>query len=288
MMEDCADRCSGAVALSLCRQSSRCKISDVRVGLSSVGWILGLSALGCAPILAPAAQGIEMGIPPALECMYSKMGAEAVAKSSMLSASYSGNVPAGTIETFSGESKYALTFSVASSPALLSSPDIDSGPGSLQPGTSVYSFTSPKAAAAPRTIYWAASFTLTPEGCEGPSTFLTPVQTLTVVSTPPTDDASNQAQTEATVTGASVKIEKVKVTASNLVITVRAAQQGIVTITGPGLRKTVKTVAQGTDRVIVPLTKAGKAERRQRKKIRLVVSLRTGDNTVSNAEKIKL
>lgn len=84
-------------------------------------------------------------------------------------------------------SSRGLTLSVASSPALLSSPDIDRGPGSLQPGTSLYMFTSTKATATPRTIYWAASFTFTPGDCEAPSTFTTPVRSLTVVSPPPTE-----------------------------------------------------------------------------------------------------
>jgi hypothetical protein len=77
--------------------------------------------------------------------------------------------PAGAPVTFSGKafsggSDYALTFSVASSPTLLSTPDIDSGPGSLQPGTSTYTFTSTKATAVPGTIYWAASGTGTRSG----------------------------------------------------------------------------------------------------------------------------
>jgi hypothetical protein len=91
-------------------------------------------------------------------------------------------VPAGTPVTFSGESTNALTFDIASSEALLASalpsPDIDSGLGS-QSGAH-YEFTSTKATAAPRTIYWRASFTFTPEDCETPATFFTPVQTLIV------------------------------------------------------------------------------------------------------------
>ncbi len=258
----------------------------MRGRLASVGWVAGC-ALCCAAMLAPAAQALNAGGSSSLTCIFSTNAAELVAKNTALSASYTGGVLAGTTETFSGESKYPLAFSVASSPVMLSSPDIDSGPGSLQPGTSVYSFTSSKAAATPRTIYWAASFTLTPEGCEGPSTFMTPVQMLSVVSAPPMDEGP-QAQTEASVTGGSVKIKKVKVTASSLVITLRASLEGSVTIMGPGLRKTVRTIAQGTDRVTVPLTKAGKAERRQRKKIRLVVTLRSGRNAVSIVEKVKL
>jgi len=41
-------------------------------------------------------------------------------------------------------------------------------------------FTSTKATATLGTIYWTASFTLTPGECESPSTFTTPVRTLVV------------------------------------------------------------------------------------------------------------
>jgi hypothetical protein len=83
--------------------------------------------------------------------------------------------------TFSGEASYPLTFNIASSPTLLSAPDIDSGLGSLQSGT-LYAFTSSKASAVARTVYWSASITFTPDDCEVPVTFMTPVRTLTIVS----------------------------------------------------------------------------------------------------------
>lgn len=71
---------------------------------------------------------------------------------------------AGTLVTFTGNSEVPLRFAVASSPALLSSPDIDSGPGSARPFLSreplvdTYTFTSTRAAITPGTIYWDASF----------------------------------------------------------------------------------------------------------------------------------
>jgi hypothetical protein len=72
---------------------------------------------------------------------------------------------------------------LASSPALLSSPNVDSGPGSLQPGTYTYTFTSTKAAASPGTIYWAASFARVLPDCEGRLfTYTTPPRTLTVLT----------------------------------------------------------------------------------------------------------
>ena len=259
--------------------------------LSSVGWVVVLCALGCAVLVAPPAQGFEKGFSRELLCANNKMSAELLAKYTTLPGPSNGaSVLEGTPVTFSGESSQALTFRVTSSPALLSSPDIDSGPGSLQPGTQLYSFTSTKAAATPRTIYWTASFTVTLEGCEGPSTFMAPVRSLTVVSPTPKEErpAVTKTQEAPAAKGASVNLEKVKVTASSLVITITTSQAGTVTITGPGLRKTVKSIPVGTDRVAVPLTKAGKAERKQRKKIKLAVSLRTTNVTVSRSEKIKL
>jgi hypothetical protein len=71
---------------------------------------------------------------------------------------------AGTLVTFTGNSEVPLRFAVASSLALLSSPDIDSGPGSARPFSSreplvdTYTFTSTRAAITPETIYWDASF----------------------------------------------------------------------------------------------------------------------------------
>ncbi|HEY7951561.1 MAG TPA: hypothetical protein VID70_01145 [Solirubrobacteraceae bacterium] len=97
-------------------------------------------------------------------------------------------VQQGAPVTFSGELATALTFSVASSEAQLSSPDIDSGLGSLQAGTSpIYTFTSTKAAATPGTVYWAASFSDAgiPD-CEGltPSMHTTKARALTVLAAP--------------------------------------------------------------------------------------------------------
>ncbi|MFI4992092.1 MAG: hypothetical protein ACHQCH_00555 [Solirubrobacterales bacterium] len=154
---------------------------------------MALAALACAitvPVIPPQALGD--GMPPWLVCFNNKEATELSTPHLAASPANGATVLAGipvtlSGQSFSGESSYALTFSVASSPALLSSPDIDSGLGSLQPGTSLYTFTSAKAAATPRTIYWAASFTFTPGDCEGPSTFTTPVRTLTVVSPPPTE-----------------------------------------------------------------------------------------------------
>jgi hypothetical protein len=87
---------------------------------------------------------------------------------------------------------------------------------------------------------------------------------------------------------ASVKIEKFKVTASSLVVTIKTSRAGAVTITGPGLKKTTRTVAAGTRVITVALTQAGKAERAGRRKIKLSVSLKTRIKTVSRSAEIKL
>jgi hypothetical protein len=86
----------------------------------------------------------------------------------------------------------------------------------------------------------------------------------------------------------SVGIGKVKVMANSLVISIKTSQPGTVTISGPGLKRTVKSVVAGTNRVIVALTKAGKAARKAGKKIKLVIILKAGSKTASSSAKIKL
>ncbi len=89
-------------------------------------------------------------------------------------------VTAGTPVTFSTRSEAPVTFVVASSPALISSPDIDSGtatrvPFSEEPGPQTsftYTYTSAVAANTPGTVYWQASISSADiEPCAG----LTPV-----------------------------------------------------------------------------------------------------------------
>jgi hypothetical protein len=88
--------------------------------------------------------------------------------------------------------------------------------------------------------------------------------------------------------GASVEIEKFKVTTSSLVVTIKTSQAGAVTIAGPGLKRTTKTVAAGTRVMTLALTQAGKAERAGRKTIKLSVSLKTSIKTVSRSAEISL
>ncbi|HTC73510.1 MAG TPA: hypothetical protein VK655_11525 [Solirubrobacteraceae bacterium] len=129
-----------------------------------------------SPVLA-----LTEGFSPWLVCDNNKGSAEVLAREMGLEPANDATVPAGTPVTFSGESNRPLMFNVASSTALLTSPDIDSGTGS-QSGA-FYRFTSTKATATLRTIYWTASFTFTPGDCESPSTFTTPVHTLIVAPT---------------------------------------------------------------------------------------------------------
>jgi hypothetical protein len=145
--------------------------------------------------LASPAQALQYGGSPWLICANNKEAAEVAARNIPLEPASGATVPAGTPVAFSGESNRALTFNVASSQALLSSPDIDSGTGS-QSG-SFYKFASTKAAATPRTIYWTASWTFTPEDCESPSTFTTPVRTLIVAPTEAELAATKRQQEEA-------------------------------------------------------------------------------------------
>lgn len=166
-----------------------------------IGGLVALGALGCAmTVPAPPAPAFTFGFSPELTCSLNTEANEIVEKHTiLLSPSNNASVVAGTAVTFSGESgaEAPLTFSVASSPALLASPDIDSGPGSLQPGTSTYTFTSTKATATPRTIYWDASFTRTLIDCEGPPvSFTTTVNTLTVQLSATEEAAANHKHEE--------------------------------------------------------------------------------------------
>jgi len=129
-------------------------------------------------------------------CSNSKEAAEVGTRNTPLEPANGSTVTAGTPVVFSAESLLhnAPTFNVASSEALLYSPDIDSGTGS-QSGN-FYKFTSTKATATPRTIYWTVSFTFTPEDCESQSTFTTPVHTLTVSPSPAETEAAAKKKQE--------------------------------------------------------------------------------------------
>jgi hypothetical protein len=207
-------------------------MSLFRLRGASVGWLVALGVLGWA-MMVPAvpAQALTYGNSPWVICENAKEAAEVGARYMPLEPAEGGTVQAGTSVAFSGESNYALTFSVASSSALLPGPDIDRGVGS-QSG-SFYTFTSTMTTATPRTIYWTASFTFTPEDCEGPSVFTTPVRTLTVVSSP---TEAEPAEAEVTATK---KQEEAPSTGS-----VSLAQS---TINVQGTQAAVKLACTGTD-----------------------------------------
>lgn len=102
------------------------------------------------------------GFPPELTCGLDVHGNEIVVNGT-LAPQDAASVQTGSSVTFSGESSSPLTFAVASSPSLLSTPDIDTGPGVAQPPSATtakptYTFTSSAAASVPRTVYWTASF----------------------------------------------------------------------------------------------------------------------------------
>jgi len=151
----------------------------VREKLFTARWLVTLGVSVCALMTSASP---ALGSEPAkwAICLSAKHAVEVGMSSLPLEPANGATVPAGTPVVFSAESilENAPTFSVASSPALLSSPDIDSGTGS-QAGA-FYRFTSTRATSTPRTIYWTASFTFTPDGCESLSTFTMPVRTLVV------------------------------------------------------------------------------------------------------------
>jgi hypothetical protein len=180
-------------------------IPSMRWKRLGVGRLVALAVLACTmTVLIVPAQALGDGMPRWAVCANSTEAADLSTPHLAASPASGATVPTGTpvtlsVKAFSGEADYTLTFSVASSSALLSTPDIDSGPGSLQPGTSLYAFTSTKATATPRTIYWDASFTFTPEDCESPSMFTTPVRTLVVVPSEAELAAAKRQQQEAAV-----------------------------------------------------------------------------------------
>ena len=204
----------------------------MRMRRSCVRWLVALGTLGLV-VVGPvgSAQGYTAGPPaPWAICSAEQHSNEIVEQGAKLLSPASGaTVVAGTVVTFSAESGFEspMTFMVASSQALLSSPDIDSGPGVSQP-LSQYTFTSTKAAATPRTIYWTASFTRTLKVCEEPPvTFTLPPRSLTVLPTPAEEEATKKKQEEE----ATKKKSEEEATAKKKEEEVAAA--GIVVLDGP-------------------------------------------------------
>ncbi|HEY2142041.1 MAG TPA: hypothetical protein VGG98_08275 [Solirubrobacteraceae bacterium] len=169
------------------------------------------------------------------------------------------SVQAGTPVTFSGYSGSPVTFAVASSQALLSSPDIDSGAGSAQP-EQLYTFTSTRATAAPATVYWDASFSSAAlKACEGltPTTYTTQVRTLTVLSPPPPPPLQPTTPTTTTTTavgsvsldGSTITVQSSGEAAVKLACTGTGACSGKLILAGKGTikkGKKAKTETIGT------------------------------------------
>jgi hypothetical protein len=157
-----------------------------------------VAALGCAVMLAASAlvactATAEGG--SGVICQAQVAGDVHGSLEYSLSPASGATVVAGAPVTFSGRSEAPLTFAVASSPASLPSPDIDSGLGFAMPFSEqagpqtsfIYTFTSSAAAKAPGTVYWQASLsTADIESCAGlaPVIWRTSIRALTIVPAP--------------------------------------------------------------------------------------------------------
>jgi hypothetical protein len=71
-------------------------------------------------------------------------------------------------------------------------------------------------------------------------------------------------------------------------VTLAASQAGTVTISGPGLKTTTKSVAAGAVQVEVVLTEAGKRDRKHHKKIKITARLKTAGRIVSGSKTVRL
>ena len=86
-----------------------------------------------------------------------------------------------------------------------------------------------------------------------------------------------------------VALTKAKIEGGFLVLTVKTSAKGTVKITGTGLKATKKSLAAGTHRVRVPLTKAGRSMRRHRKRVNVHVTLAVAGNpTVAKSASVRL
>ena len=199
--------------------------------------------IGAAVALAFSgiAASVSATEPPAwLMCQSEEESNKVVEKyAELLSPASGATVTAGTSVTFVAQSGFGspMTFMVASSAPTLSSPDIDSGPGTLmQPeNRAEYAFISSKAVATPRTIYWTASFTRVLKGCEGPPvTFTLAPRVLTVL--PSRAEEAAAARVKAEEVAATKKAEE------------EAAAAGDVMLAGTAIK------IQGAHKALVKLT----------------------------------
>jgi hypothetical protein len=99
--------------------------------------------------------------------------------------------------------------------------------------------------------------------------------------------AKKKQEEQAAASRASLTIIKVKI-GSSVVITLDASKAGTITVSGPGLKTTTKSVAAGTSQIKVALAKAGKSARKHHKKVKIIVELEAAGKTVSESKTIKL
>lgn len=152
-----------------------------------------------ALVVATPADGVTIGVGPAEMCLAEWTSNMMVLEGSM-SPSMGATVRVGEAVELSGESEAPLTFEIASAPSLLSTPNIDGGPGSAQPSASnpkesVYSFVSTKATERPGVVYWTVSFSDAGiESCDGvtSSTNVAEAHSLVVEPAPPSEPESTQ------------------------------------------------------------------------------------------------
>jgi hypothetical protein len=255
----------------------------VRIRRSNIYWLVAVGVAACTmTVSALPAQAYTAEISPGTICAFERSSNEIVEQHSKLLGPANGaTVAAGTAVAFSAESGFEspMTFTVASSPALLSSPDIAGGPGVPQP-LSQYTFTSTEAAVTPRTIYWTASFTRTLKDCEEPPvTFTLPPRMFTVLPSPAEEQAAanrkqeeaaakkKQEEAAAVVTG-SVYLASTHVTTSSGDAAVKLACTGTGTCIGKltltakrrGKGKKTKIETIGTATVSIPAGKPATIE----------------------------
>jgi hypothetical protein len=120
-----------------------------------------------------------------------------VAEYTPLSPAEKAQAPQDSAVTFTfgaGLEATTLRFEAASSQSLLSTPDIDSGTATAQPGK--FTFTSTKVTAKAGTLYWAFSFTHALKACGGElATYTTPVRKLEVIGTGGPSETSSSGST---------------------------------------------------------------------------------------------
>lgn len=153
-------------------------------------WLLAvLSLTGWIVIAAGAAEATSLT--PADYCSAQSAANLAFVESS-ISPRNGATAQIGEPISFSAHSGVPLTFAVASSPATLTNPDIDSGEGAFQPDPEpAYAFTSAKTTATARIVYWQAAFAnadlsscIGLEAAVAHETTRTSVHSLTVVPAP--------------------------------------------------------------------------------------------------------